>query len=235
MSPKVLQLSVIIPVVNEYKNLTELLPYLSTILSEQYSEVILVDGGSSDGSLEYAQSQNVLLLKTEKASRAMQMNTGAQQAKGVGLYFLHADTRPPLDLEALLLNAIQNQVAAGCFRYVFDSSKKILAFNSWFTRFNGLFAGGGDQSLFIQKDVFEGLGGFDEHFCIMEDFDLVRRLKMRHKLHIFSQVMKVSARKYEKNSWIKVQYANFLAFYYFKTNRSPEKIKAMYRFILRSE
>jgi GT2 family glycosyltransferase len=103
-----------------------------------------------------------------------------------------------------------------------------LKVNSWFTRFDGVFSGGGDQTLFIKKALFEDLNGFDEKYIIMEDFDLVRRIRQKTEFRIIPKSIKVSARKYENNSWLRVQLVNLTVFIYFLSNKQPSKIKNLY-------
>jgi GT2 family glycosyltransferase len=160
----------------------------------------------------------------------MQMNHGAELATGDILFFLHADVRPPSDFLVQIEQALDDGFDAGIFSYRFDSDSKILQFNSYFTRFDGFYAGGGDQGLFIKSEVFERLGQFDDHWVIMEDFDFFRKLK-KHKVPytIIQSPMTVSARKYKENSWFKVNLINLIAVIRFKTGSKPEDIRRFYR------
>lgn len=198
-TPKI-EISVIIPFLNEEKNLQRLLPYLQETINAQQTELIFIDGGSEDGSRKYLVKENISFLVSPKQGRASQMNYGAKHAKGKILYFLHADTLPNPTFEQTLLYAFDASISAGCFQYEFDSKNYLLKLNSWFTQFNGFFAGGGDQSLYIKKSIFEELDGFNEDYCIMEDFEFVRRFKNRYKFHIFASKITVSARKYDRNN-----------------------------------
>jgi GT2 family glycosyltransferase len=110
---------------------------------------------------------------------------------------------------------------------------KLLKVNAWFTQFNGLLSGGGDQTLFIRKDVFWELGGFDETYCLMEDFELVRRIKKKYNFKVIPKRILVSARKYEKNSWFRVQVANLIVFGLFFLNHPPSKLKVLYSRLLK--
>ncbi|MFC3881110.1 TIGR04283 family arsenosugar biosynthesis glycosyltransferase [Algoriphagus namhaensis] len=225
-------ISVIIPILNEEQNLKKLFPYLSSVIDEQNTELIFVDGGSRDGGMGYLENEKANVVLSPKKGRAAQMNFGAKLAKGKILYFLHADTLPHASFESVLIQAFNQGIESGCFRYRFDSDSLLLRINSWFTRFNGLFAGGGDQSLYILKKVFEELNGFDERQCIMEDFELVRRIRKNYLFVVFKEEIRVSARKYSRNSWLKVQFANLLAFVYFRFNVDSKTIKSKYRSIL---
>ncbi len=156
------------------------------------------------------------------------MNAAAKISTGEVLYFVHADTRPLPSFSEDINSSISNGHLAGCYRYQFDSENYLLKINSWFTRFNGLFSGGGDQTLFVKKTFFEDLNGFDEEYTIMEDFDLVRRIREKTKFLIIPKSIKVSARKYENNSWLRVQLTNLVVFIYFLSNKQASKIKILY-------
>lgn len=221
-------ISIIIPVWNEANNLEELLPILFESKKHNDLEVIVVDGGSSDKSIALAKRFNSKVISSQMKSRAVQLNLGAKHAIGDILYFIHADSRPLMSFEEDILHEISIGNEAGCYRYKFDSSSKLLKLNSWFTRFNGIFAGGGDQTLFISKSLFNDLGGYDERFSIMEDFELVKRIRKVTKFKVLQKSILVSARKYETNSWLSVQWANFLAIMAFKMGLPPESIKTLY-------
>lgn len=226
------EISVIIPVLNEAPNLRELIPLLKENGGHFLVDLIVVDGGSKDDSCSVAESLGALLLKTEIASRAKQMNLGAKHAKGNTLFFVHADTRPLRSYAEDIQKARLKGHKAGCFRYQFDSKGFLLKLNSWFTQFNGLFSGGGDQTLFISRDFFNTLGGYDTQFCLMEDFELVKRIKKKAKFFIIPKSITVSARKYQENSWLRVQLANLLVFTLFNLGVAPEKLKKSYSTLL---
>lgn len=222
------KISVIIPCLNEEANLKILLPFLIKHGGDLVSEIVVSDGGSKDNSIKVADSFGVTVIQSSEGNRAIQLNRGAQKTSGDIFYFLHADTRPVKNFAKIILSSIKEGKQVGCFRYHFDAEIKLLKINSWFTRFNSLLSGGGDQSLFIKKSFFESLGGFDESFKIMEDFDLVRRIRQKSEFHVLPYEMTVSARKYTENSWLKVQLANFTAFSLFLLKVKPASIKSLY-------
>lgn len=222
------RISVIILCLNEEDNLKELIPFLQKHGDELLLEIITVDGGSFDNSLTVAKSFGSLAIQSPICSRASQLNLGASRAKGDIFYFVHADTRPAKEYSKAIFESISSGREVGCFRYKFDSESRLLKFNSWFTRFNGPFSGGGDQSLFIKKSFFDSLGGFDEYYCIMEDFEMVRKIRQKSDFHVLPNEMTVSSRKYTENSWLKVQLANLMAFSLFLLKVKPASIKSLY-------
>ncbi|MDG1277211.1 MAG: TIGR04283 family arsenosugar biosynthesis glycosyltransferase [Algoriphagus sp.] len=221
-------ISIIIPVWNEANNLEELLPILLESKRQKVLEVLVVDGGSVDDSIDIAKRSNARVISSPLKSRAVQLNLGAQHANGDILYFIHADTRPLMSFDEDILQEVSYGIEAGCYRYKFDSTSRLLKINSWFTRFNGIFAGGGDQTLFISKSLINHLGGYNERFTIMEDFELVKRIRKITKFKVIQKSILVSARKYETNSWLSVQWANFLAIMAFRIGVHPETIKTLY-------
>lgn len=227
-----MKVSIITPVLNEARNLVEMLPFFLNHKSKNEFEVIVVDGGSGDDSMQIAQKFGVLVLQSKERSRACQMNLGASQASGDILYFVHADTRVLPSFFTDITTALDSGVPSGCYAYSFDSDSWLLKVNSWFTQFNGLLSGGGDQTLFVKREVFEALGGFDKSYCIMEDFDIVRRLKKKYPFKVIPKKITVSARKYESNSWIRVQLVNLLMVVLFHLRISPIRLKRLYSRLL---
>ena len=156
------------------------------------------------------------------------MNVAAKAAKGDVLYFIHADTKPVDSFPEDIRLAIGEGYQIGCYRFKFDSEIQRLKINSFCTRWNVLIMRGGDQTLFITKEFFNELNGFNESYVIMEDFDLIRRSRKVEKFKIFDKSVSVSDRKYKENTYIKVQLVNLYAFLLFYFGSSPQKIKEMY-------
>lgn len=223
------RLAIIIPVLNEANNLGVLLPYLIEETNNKNIPIIVVDGGSKDNSRDIAKSFNAITLTTAKASRAFQMNTGAHEVDAEVYYFLHADVIPPKSFINEIYSALEYGYISGCFSYVFDKKSILLSINSWFTRFKHRAIGGGDQSLFITSKAFTELGGYDESLIIMEDFDLVRRIRKKYPFALIRNPAKVSARKYVQNSWLKVQAINTYIFLAYCMGASQKYLFKSYR------
>jgi rSAM/selenodomain-associated transferase 2 len=200
-------LSIIIPILNEEENIGKLLGHLIENSSkENISEIIVVDGGSSDNSVSIVkQFEQVTFLKSEKG-RAKQMNTGAKNAKGNIFYFLHADSCPPKHFDQLIIDEVKIGNLAGCFKMKFDNNHWWLKLASWFTQFRWRACRGGDQSQFITKNLFKSLGGFDERFTVYEDNDLINKLYVLNQFVVIQQWITTSARRYETNGIWKLQY-----------------------------
>lgn len=226
--------SVIIPVLDEEKRIGVLLDHLRKIKGQNAFEVIVVDGGSTHA-LSAEKWPWVRYIQSNRG-RAIQMNAGAGMALGDLLYFVHADVLPPPTFYDDIIEAVKAGFPIGCFRTKLVPESFLTNINSYFSRFNGRFCGGGDQTLYITKKVFEKEDGFNEDFCIMEDFEFVRRLKPKYEFHIIQKDVIVSARKYQVNSYWKVNLANYRAFRMFEKRVEPAVIrKAYYSWIKRGE
>jgi rSAM/selenodomain-associated transferase 2 len=231
--PQNMIISIVIPTINEAQRIGALLQYLKSNCDPSICEIIVADGGSSDQTVPLAIESGAKVLKTNRG-RACQLNAGAKEAKGEILYFLHADTLPPKHFVVLIREAILAGKMAGCFRSHFDSSRKALKLNTWFTRFDGFYSGGGDQSLFIHRKVFDSHGGYDEKCIIMEDFDLTRKLKRAGSFCILQEEILVSARKYENNSYFRVSAANSIIFTLYRLGLPLKRLHQLYSVLIKS-
>jgi rSAM/selenodomain-associated transferase 2 len=217
-------ISIIIPILNESDTIRNLMSHLLKNSSQELiSEIIIVDGGSTDGSQEIVQqfvsssaaerSQKgveflkplIIFLNSEKG-RAKQMNTGAKTAQANTLYFLHADSFPPKNFDRLIINKIEKGHKAGCFKMKFNSSHWWLKLAGWFTQLPWRICRGGDQSLFITKSLFNEIGGFDENFTICEDTDFIAKLYKYKQFVVIKKWLTTSARRYETAGVWRLQY-----------------------------
>ena len=227
-----MNLSVIIPTFNEAANIRRLVTELRRHAAGQAVEILVVDAHSPDGTAEAARQAGATVLQSPTPGRAAQMNYAARHARGDVLYFVHADVGIHPNFVANIRAAVAQGHAAGCYRFRFDSRHPLLRLNSYGTRFRGLMSRGGDQTLFITRGLFERLRGFDEKYVIMEDFDIIRRIRRVASFVIIPQDVVVSARKYETNGWLRVQLANLTAFAMFFLNVAPVRIARTYKALL---
>lgn len=201
--------SIIIPTLNEAPRLKTLLPYLfANAEPGNRPEIIVADGGSTDGTKEVALQLGARVISAPKG-RASQMNAGAKQASGTLLYFLHADCLPPEHFQSKIKAALRSRETAGCFRLRFEPSNRFLNAFAWCTRLNIPICRGGDQSLFLPKNWFENLSGFDERYRIYEDNEFTARLYRKYTFTVLPYELVTSSRRYQQNSmyWLQFHYA----------------------------
>ncbi len=224
-------ISVIIPTLNESAHLNPLLIRLRSGAESRQVEIIVVDGGSSDATCKIARAHRVRLIETE-ACRARQMNMGVDMAEGEVLYFVHADTLPPLSYCEDILQALRDGYDVGCYRFKFDSSHVLLKINAFFTRYPQMWCRGGDQSLFVRRDVFDQIGGYRDGDVIMEEYEFLKKAKADYRFVVLPKNILVSARKYRSNGYFRVQFANLVAFNMYRLGMGSERILQTYRTLI---
>jgi len=227
-----MQISVIIPVHNEAANIAQLVTYLLQHSRQSVAEIIVVDAGSTDDTLAFSRNAGATTVLSPQKGRAAQMNYGASLARGDILYFVHADTFPPESYVKDIINAVNNGYDLGRYRTKFNSRKWYLKVNAWFTRFDWFICYGGDQTLFITRILFENLGGFISTMKIMEEYEFTKRARRNRRYKIFSKKALVSARKYDTNSWWRVQIANRKVVKMYKKGASQEDMVSAYKRLL---
>ena len=223
-----MKLSVIIPTYNEADNLKILLPFLKENTDENKVEIIISDGGSSDETIGIAILNKVKVIRSPDKGRAAQMNYAAKFAQGEVLQFIHADTIPPSLFYEDVKKAIQENYGAGCFTYRFDTNHLLLKINAFCTRFNKIWCRGGDQAIFIKKEIFEEFGGYP-NYLIMEEYELLKKIQAKYTFKIIKNNATVSARKYLNNGYFKVQMANLKVFKMYNDGASQEAMANFYK------
>ncbi|MCF6353520.1 MAG: TIGR04283 family arsenosugar biosynthesis glycosyltransferase [Candidatus Polarisedimenticolaceae bacterium] len=190
------RLSIIIPSLNEAASIGRLLASLQP-LRQAGHEVILVDGGSHDGTVQIAKPLVDQLL-CSAAGRAKQMNCGAAAANGTLLWFVHADTELPAGAAELILNRVAAGAIWGRFDVRFSGLHPLLQMVAFAMNLRSRWTGiaTGDQAIFVRRDQFDDLGGFPE-IPLMEDIVLSKRLKRIGKPLCLHLKLTTSSRRWE--------------------------------------
>ncbi|MEX0290615.1 MAG: TIGR04283 family arsenosugar biosynthesis glycosyltransferase [Flavobacteriaceae bacterium] len=223
------RISIIIPVLNEEACILRVLQYLEEHSNpNNIKEILVIDGGSRDNTANLAMEQGASVINSPKG-RAKQMNRGAKNASGDILYFLHVDTLPPKHFDESILRAIEEDHEVGCFQMRFDSDSRFLSFFAWFTRINHTLCRGGDQSLFITKELFFKAKGFNEDYIVYEDNEFIGRLYKKTYFKILPQRVQTSARRYEERGMVQLQYHFGMIHLNHYLGAGPEKLYQYYR------
>jgi len=219
-------ISVIVPTQNE----EELLPAcLESIVCQQAdAEVIVVDRGSKDRTLQFARRYADQVIVLNKADLSAQLNAGAAEAKGEILFFLHADCR----LAPGCLNRLQSippRVVGGAFTMQLSGKRfhyRLLSLGgNIYCRFTGTYFG--DRGMFVRASVFRELGGFAS-LPIMTDVDFSRRLKGAGKSVLLKGPVISSSRKFDREGPLRNLFLIIYALLAFRFGVDPGKIKEKY-------
>ncbi len=224
------KISVIIPTLNEAANVDRA---IASIPMSLQVEVIIVDGGSIDLTVEIAQTKSVKVL-TATGGRAVQMNAGARVATGEILLFLHADTILPPDFVRLVHGALSPVTAripvAGAFALKIDAPQWRLRLVEWGANWRSRHGQMpyGDQAIFLTAKTFDRVGGFPE-LPIMEDFQLMRELGRLGRIEIVSTPVTTSARRWLKRGIFQTTALNQLIILAYLAGVSPNQLSRWYR------
>jgi rSAM/selenodomain-associated transferase 2 len=192
-------LSIIMPVLNEGEEIAAALDALAR-LRALGAEVIVVDGGSGDATVQRARLRADRVICAPRG-RALQMNAGAGEATGEVLLFLHADTRLPADADRRVLDGLARSGRVwGRFNVAIGGGNPLLAMVAWFMNKRSWLTGiaTGDQAMFVRHDAFHAAGGFAP-IPLMEDIALSKSLKRTSRPLCLRERVVTSPRRWQKN------------------------------------
>ncbi len=206
LDPGPLQLTIIVPVLDEIERLPGL---LTELLDLSAAQVVVVDGGSRDGSVsvcrDFCRSHAHRFRLVESApGRAVQMNRGAAQVHAGWIVFLHADTRLPGNAFSALERAARSGCEWGRFDVDFASRHLGLRLVAWSMNMRSRLTGiaTGDQAIFVRAKTFAALGGYPE-IPLMEDIALAKMLRARARPCRIRTPVVTSARRWRRRGWLR--------------------------------
>ena len=192
-----MQVSIIIPVFNEA---TLIRPFLSTLRERtRGAEIIVVDGGSNDGTDRLAEGFCDHVIRSGARSRAKQMNVGAEAACGEIFWFLHADAEVPLEsLNEITRMMRDPEICGGFFRIRLPAAPVVYRLTDVFAHYAGLLLRMrcGDHGIFCRRSAFVTAGGFPD-VPVMEDVEFFRRLRRCGRIAYSNKRIAASPRRYE--------------------------------------
>ena len=223
---KTSNISIIIPTLNEEENI----PFLFENIGNRGHELILVDGGSTDGTCKAAVRYGFTLLQCS-GGRGAQLNAGAKQAEGPILVFLHADTRLPDNFEEAIYAGLNNkEVCCGGFKLNIAQATPAMRFVCFWANLRGriLQMIYGDQAIFLTKATFMEMGMFPQT-PIMEDFIFIRTAKKRGKVILLHQAVSTSARRWRKKGVLRTTLINQIIVIGYYCGVSLKRLSSLYR------
>ncbi|MBI5232783.1 MAG: TIGR04283 family arsenosugar biosynthesis glycosyltransferase [Deltaproteobacteria bacterium] len=219
-----MKVSCIIPALNEAL-------FISSAIASATSdaEVIVVDGGSTDGTLEVIKGLDIKVLRAGP-NRGRQMDAGAACSNADVLLFLHADSRLPHGWHSAVKDALApTDVVAGAFGLSIDSAgicyRIIERAIRWRSRIFGLIYG--DQAIFVKKETFLRVGGYNG-LALMEDVDCVKRLRGIGQVALLDQNVKTSARRWQGKGIVKTMFMNWALLFLYYMDVPPATLYKWY-------
>ncbi len=226
------KISIIIPVLNEQSNLSQLSTFLQSV-QQQGHEVIIVDGGSHDNSLMISHQITPQVI-ISKRGRARQMNNGAAIADGDVLLFLHADTFLPAEALSSITSLFREKhsqpknlwgrfdVRLSNKRFVYRIIETMMNLRSCASSIAT-----GDQAIFIEKNLFRFVQGYPE-IALMEDIAISQQLKKIAKASCLKPKVITSSRRWETNGVVKTVLLMWRLRLYYYLGVAPDKLKRLY-------
>jgi rSAM/selenodomain-associated transferase 2/rSAM/selenodomain-associated transferase 1 len=221
------QVSVIVPALNEEEQIART---LASIRQCQPHEVIVVDGGSTDATIRLAREAGAKVLKS-KPCRARQMNAGATQADGHALLFLHADTSLPREWLGVIVGTLRRPgIVAGAFGFRIGGEfhGKTLIERAVRFRSDCFQRPYGDQGLYLSRALFEEVGGFAD-LPILEDYELVNRLRRRGRVITVAEAAISSGRRWHRLGLLRTTLINQLVLAGYHLGVTPQRLARFYR------
>ena len=225
-------LSIVVPTLNE---VVQLEATLGDLVRHPHCEVIVADGGSSDGTVELAKQLGCRVVNANQG-RGRQMNAGAALARGDVLLFLHADTRLPPTWAEEIRAILSGGTIAGAFRLRIEQPGWALRCVEWGANLRSRWRQMpyGDQGLFLRSSDFFRLGGF-QHWPLMEDYEFSQRLRRHGRIVLSSSAARTSARRWQTLGVLRTTLVNQLCIMGYHWGVSPGRLAGWYSALRHSQ
>ena len=222
-----MKISVIIPVLNEARHISHTLSCLQS-MRQRGHEIIVIDGGSDDHTLDIAAPLSDTVIQTGKG-RALQMHAGVRQARGDVLWFLHADTICPENADNIIGNALKKN-DWGRFDVVIMSQHRMLKLVSYMMNLRSCITGicTGDQGMFVKKEIYNNTSGFPA-IPLMEDVALSKVLKRYGRPACVKETLQTSGRRWEEDGLIRTILLMWILRALYFIGVSPAALKSLYK------
>ena len=222
--------SIIVPVMNEEEGIQSFLQHVKDISAGESVELIIVDADPAGSTINKIRSGETMKLLSP-GGRGIQMNRGADVAKGNILLFLHADTFLPENALCYIKNALTDDTCVGgAFDLGIDSERALLRLTAWCASLKHRMTRVpyGDQAIFIRSDFFHDIGGYRE-VPLFEDVELMKRIKkLKKKITIIRHRTRTSQRKWEKEGALNTILRNWTLQALYLLGASPEFLVKYY-------
>ncbi|HEX7155460.1 MAG TPA: TIGR04283 family arsenosugar biosynthesis glycosyltransferase [Thermoanaerobaculia bacterium] len=221
-----LPVSVIIPALNEEARIAAT---IDAAFAAGAADVVVCDGGSSDGTIAVARKQRARVI-TGETTRARQLNRGAKEAAHEHLIFLHADTLLPAGAAIAVMRALAANAQFGGFELEFLEPSRRLRLAAFMinSRTKMTRCPWGDQAQFIRRETFHRLGGYAD-IPIMEDYDLAVRMKRAGRTTILPLRVRTSGRRFLEKGLLRTSAINWRIVAAWRLGVDPEKLARIYR------
>lgn len=220
------KISVIIPTYNEEDAIYDCIKHLKDLGNNL--EIIVVDGASSDKTVQIAKEQKIKVLDSVPG-RGHQCNKGASEASGLIFLFLHADTYLPADALEQIEDAFSlQQIKIATFKMQFSKKHWLLTVYAYFTRFDSVFTSFGDQCIVMKKSFFHQIGGFP-NWPLFEDVNILQKARKLAKIKSLPGPVVTSARRFVEKGIFKQQCNNGFFLFNYLCGVNPDKIAKKYK------
>jgi rSAM/selenodomain-associated transferase 2 len=218
-------IAVVVPTLNEAPRIAGL---ISRLHRQDISEIIVVDGGSTDGTREAVRATGMALLVNARLGRGYQIRAGIAVASAPIIIVLHADTELPADAARIVRETLAMPgVSGGCFSLAFDRRRPLLDLYAYAGRFDSAITSFGDQAMFFRRDTLEAAGGMPDQ-PLFEDIELRRRLRRHGRFLKRPETVTTSARRFDAEGAFTAQLCNACLLSAYWAGVPPGRLAAIY-------